>query len=160
MFGAELAGYLNKLRTWVSHLSHFLIILMRRINLVLRNQHIILMLRIKTPHVFTMSNNTTVGICDYHLFRISTRLNRLRNVLTDVVTSWVYVYGVETWVVRLWRLSIIERIWLQMMRTRRRSFIHIWNLILIFLIIWRSNCLWNTIYQFILLKQKIKLIGK
>lgn len=149
MFAAELPRYLDKLWTWVRHLSD-LLILMWWINLILRDQNIVLMLRVKTPHVFTMSNNTTVGICNYHFFRISTWLNCLRNMLTNVMTSRIDIYSIETRIVRLRRLSIIEGIWLQMMCTRR-SFIHIWNLILIFLIIRRLNSLWNTIDQFVLL---------
>lgn len=128
------------------------------IYLILRNQHIILMLWIKTTHVFTVSNNAAVGIGDDHFFRISTRLDGLRNVLADGVACRISVNGVKTRVVWLWRLSIIERIWLQVMPTWR-SFIHICNLILIFLIIWRLNCLRDTINKFILLrkhKQKLK----
>ena len=41
----------------------------------------------------------------------------------------------------------------------RRMFIHIWNLILIFLIIRWLHCLWNTIDQFVLLKKtKFRII--
>lgn len=116
------------------------------------------MLWIKTTHVFTVSNNAAVGIGDDHFFRISTRLDGLRNVLADGVACRISINGVKTRVVWLWRLSIIERIWLQVMPTWR-SFIHICNLILIFLIIWRLNCLRDTINKFILLrkhKQKLK----
>ena len=152
MLTAELPRNLYKLRTWISHLSYFLI-LMCRINLILRNQHVVLVLRIKAPHVFTVSNDTAIGICNNHLFWISARLNSLWNVLTDIMSSGIDVDGVKAGIVRLRRLSIIEWIWLQMMSTWR-SFIHIRNLILVFLIIWRLNCLWDTINKFILLKYK------
>ena len=149
MFATKLPRYLYKLRTWVSHLSD-LLILMWWINLILRNQHVVLMLWIETSHVFTVSNNTTIRISNYHLFRISTRLNSLRNMLNHIMSCRIYVNSVKTGIVRLWRLPIIKRIRLQMMSSRG-SFVHIWNLILIFLIIWRLNRLWNSIYQFILL---------
>ena len=151
VFATELPRHLDKLRAWISHLPDFLIILMWLINLILRNQHIILMLWIETPHIFTMSNNSAVGIGDDHLLWISTGLNGLRNVLANVVTTWIAVNGVKAWIVGLRRLSVIKRITLQMM-CAWRCFVHVRNLILIFFIIWTLNRLWNTIYQLILLK--------
>lgn len=106
------------------------------------------MLRIKASHVFAMSNNSTISISNNHLFWVSTWLHSLWNVLP----VRALISTVKTRIMRLWRLSVIKWIRLKMMSTRR-MFIHIWNLVLVFLIIRWLNCLWNTIYQFVLLKE-------
>ena len=107
MFAAKLTWHLDKFGAWISHLSNFMI-LMGRINLVLWIYHVVLVLRVKTSHVFTVSNNSAICIRNNHLFRISTWLHRLRYMCT----TWVSVNVVKTRVVRLRRLSVIKWIWL------------------------------------------------
>ena len=107
MFAAKLTSHLDKFGAWISHLPNFMV-LMGRIYLVLWIYQVVLVLRVKASHIFTVSDNSTICVRNNHLFRITTWLHSLRYVCN----TWVSVNVVETRVVRLRRLSVIKWIWL------------------------------------------------